>query len=48
MKQNISIQGYFKIIQYLYQLKNLLSILVTLLRLIHGNIMKCQKKIFKR
>ena len=41
--KNIFLQQYFKIIYYLYQLKNTLNILVPLLGLIHGNLMECQK-----
>ena len=47
MEQNIFLQEYYKIIQYLYQLKDTLKILVALLRLIRGNLMECQKKILK-
>ena len=39
MAQNISIQEYYKIILYLYQLKNALNILMALLGFIHGNLM---------
>ena len=44
---NGSIQVYFKIIQYLYQLKNILNILVALLESIRGNVIECQGKILK-
>ena len=43
MDQNISVQEYYKIILYSYQLKNALSILVALLEFICGNLMECQK-----
>ena len=43
MKQNAFIQENFKIIQYLYQLNNL----VALLELICENLMECQKKMLK-
>ena len=38
---------YFKIIQYIYQLKNTSNILVALLELNCRNLMECQKKILK-
>ena len=41
MEQNIFLQ------EYLYQLKNILNILLTLLRLIRGNLIEYQKEIFK-
>ena len=47
MEQNIFQHEYFKITQYLYQLKNKLNILVALIRLICGNVMEYQKKILK-
>ena len=47
MEQNISVQEYFKTTQYLYQMKNTLNILFPQLGLIQGNLMECQKKIFK-
>ena len=47
MEKNISIQEYYKVIFYLYQLKNKLNILVTLLAFIRGNLMEFQKKILK-
>ena len=47
MEQNIFLQEYFKIIYYLYQLKNTLNILVALLGLKRENLMECQKKILK-
>ena len=47
MEENISTQEYYKIIFYLYQLKNTLNILVALLKFIHGNLMECQKKLLK-
>ena len=47
MAQNIFLQEYFKIIQYLQQLRNTLNILVALLKLIRENIMEYQKKILK-
>ena len=46
MEQNI-FREYFKIILYLYQLKNTLNTLVTTLGLTCGNLMECQKKILK-
>ena len=45
MTQNISFQEYYKIILYLYKLKNTLNILVALLAFIGGNLMECQKKV---
>ena len=48
MVQNVSIQEYYKIILYLYQLKNTLNIFMALLEFIRGNLMKCQKKILKK
>ena len=48
MDQNISIQEYNKIILYLYQLKNPSNILVTLLKFICGNLMKCHWKVLKK
>ena len=47
MEQNNFLQEYFKIIEYLYQLKNTTNTLVTLIRLICQNLMECQKKILK-
>ena len=47
MEQNISIQEYYKIILYLYQLKNTLNVLVALREFIRENVMECQKKILK-
>ena len=47
MTQNISIQKYYSIILYSYQLKNTSNILVALLGFTQGNLMKCQKKILK-
>ena len=47
MEQNNFLQEYFAIIYYLYQLKNMLNILVVFLQLTHGNLMECQKKILK-
>ena len=44
---NSSVHVYFKIIQYLYQLKNTLNILVALLESIRGNLMEYQEKILK-
>ena len=38
---------YFKIIQYLYQLKNTLNIFMPLLEFIRGNRTECQKKVLK-
>ena len=38
MEQNIFLQGYFKIIQCLYQLKNILNTLAALLGLNRGNL----------
>ena len=48
MVQNIFLQEYFKIIYYLYQLKNTLNFLVVLLGLICENLMECKKKILKK
>ena len=45
MKQNIFLLGYFKIIYYLYQLKNTLNVLVPLPGLTRGNLMECQENI---
>ena len=45
MEQNIFLEEYFKIIQYLYNLKNALNILVALLGLNSGNLMECQENI---
>ena len=47
MEQNISIQEYQNIIQYLYQIKNTLNIFMPLLKFIHGNLMECQEKVLK-
>ena len=47
MEQNIFLQEYFKIIKYLYQLKNTLNVLLALLGLIRGNPVECQKKMLK-
>ena len=47
MEQNIFLQGYFKIILYLYHLKNSLNILVALLKLTHWDLMEHEKKILK-
>ena len=44
MENNISIQEYYKIIFYSNQPQNKLNTLVTLLKVIRGNIMECQKK----
>ena len=38
---------YFKIIWYLYQIKNIANILIALLKFICGNLMECQKKVLK-
>ena len=46
MEQNVFLQEYFKIIWYLYQLKNTLNILLAPLGLNRGNLMECQKKVF--
>ena len=40
MEQNISIQEYYKIILYLYQLKSTLNISVALLNIIRGNLVE--------
>ena len=45
--QNTLLQEYFKIIKYLYQLKNTLNIFVALLELVRGNLVEYQKKILK-
>ena len=45
MEQNIFLQQYFKIIWYLYQLKNTLNTLVALLGLNRGNLIKYQQKV---
>ena len=47
MAQKISIQEYYKIILYLYQLKNTSNILVGLLEFIPGNLIECQMKVLK-
>ena len=47
MEQNIFLQEYFKIIQYLFLLKHKLNILLSLLGLNRGNLMECQKKVLK-
>ena len=47
MEQNNFLQEYFKIIKYLYQIKNTLNILLALLGLNCGNLMKFQKKVSK-
>ena len=47
MEQHIFIQKYYKIILYLYQLKNILNILVALLEFIRRNLIECQKKLLK-
>ena len=47
MEQNNFLQEYFKIIKYLYQIKNTLNILLALLGLNRGNLMKFQKKVSK-
>ena len=40
-------QEYFKIIWYLYQMKNISNILTALLKFICGNLMERQKKVLK-
>ena len=45
MTQNIFLQEYNFIIYYLYQLKNILSILVAPLKFIHGYQIECQEKV---
>ena len=47
MEQNVFLQEYFKFVEHLYQLKNILNILVTLLGLIRGNLTKYQQKTLK-
>ena len=47
MEQNISIQEYYKIILYLYQLRNTLNISVALLKFIREDLMECQKKVLR-
>ena len=47
MDLDVSIDKYYKIILYLYQLKNTLNILVRLLGFICENLMECQRKILK-
>ena len=47
MEQNVAFQKYFKIIEYLLQLKNTLNILLALLGLIRRNLMECKKTILK-
>ena len=47
MEQSIFLQGYLKIICYLYQLKKTLTILVALLSLNRESLMECQKKVLK-
>ena len=47
MKQNIFLQEYLKIIQYLYHLIKTLNIFMALLQLNRGNLMECQKKVLK-
>ena len=48
MEQKNFPQECLKIIQYLYQLNNIINILMVLLGLIHRNLMECQKKILKK
>ena len=47
MAQNIFLQKYYKIMSYLYQLKNILNVLVAQLKFIRGNLKECQKKVWK-
>ena len=47
MEQNMSIQEYYEIILYLYQLEITLNILVALLEFIRGNLMEFQKKLLE-
>ena len=44
MEQNISIQEYYKIILYLYQLKKPLNIFLALLKFICGSLMNVKRK----
>ena len=44
MVKNIFVQVYYKLIQYLYQLKNKLISLVSAKKFIHGDLNECQKK----
>ena len=48
MEQNISFEEYYKIILYLYQLKNTLNILVALVGFICENLMESRKKILNQ
>ena len=47
MEQNIFLEQYFKIILYLYLLKNIFNILVALFGFIRGNLMEYEKKTLK-
>ena len=47
MEQIIFLQEYFKIILYLYQIKNTLNILMALVEFIRGNLMECQNEVLK-
>ena len=47
MEQNIFLQEYFKIVWYLYQLKNTLNILLALIELNRVNLLESQKKVLK-
>ena len=47
MKQNIFLEEYFRIILYVYQIKNTLNISVALVGLIRRNLMECQEKVLK-
>ena len=44
MESSIFLPQYLKIIQYVYQLKKMLTILVALFKFIRGNLMEYQKK----
>ena len=47
MEQNVFLQGYFEIIEYLYQIKNTLNILIALFKFIRRNLMEFQRTVLK-
>ena len=47
MVKKIFVQVYYKLIWYLYQIKNKLIFLVSAKKFIHGDLNECQKKILK-
>ena len=45
--QKYFFQEYLKIIQYLYQIKHTLNVLLAIIKFICGSIMECQKEVLK-